>query len=199
MRNACNLLAEALLAEAKSLRRGFGVALAALLLALLTVAGCSHASSQTFGNKPVAVEAFSIDEPYYPWAMTFSQNGSLLAVEPDILHPRGIHIWDLKTRRLLQTLSTDHRGSNGGGPRLVFSSDGRWLTACLDEPVILRVWDTQSWRSQPEPFAETPHAGGCKGLVLDRNNDRLLMANGDGQLTARDAPGFKEAWLIQPE
>jgi WD40 repeat protein len=95
----------------------------------------------------------------------------------------GVYIFETATGKLVRRLGK----LNGDVERLVFSPDGQYLAAALDDGAGLRIWKSDNW----SPIFEDTNYGGSNvyGAAFDRGNALYTVAF-DGFLR-RYAPGFK--------
>ncbi len=117
--------------------------------------------------KPYAV----LKESFYPSSVAWSANGRYIA-DTGILTPL-IHIWDVRTKRIVQTLSL--KGQSDGYHALAWSPDGRYLAVCTNTKTLdATVWNTQTWQVAAKLFG--PPVGACESPVFSPRGRYLAVA-----------------------
>jgi WD40 repeat protein len=87
---------------------------------------------------------FQLKSPRYAYSVTFSPEGSLLAVEDDTT----VHLLEPASLKELRTLDRPI------GRHLAFSPDGRWLASSGGNPLLV-VWDIRTWAATRSGFNES--------------------------------------------
>jgi len=101
---------------------------------LLAVAGedrAIHLLETSTGND---LRQFQVKDPHYATSVSFSPDGTLLAVQYD----STVRVLEAPSLRELHTLQRPI------GRRVVFSPDGRFIASSGAEPLLM-VWDTRTW------------------------------------------------------
>lgn len=128
--------------------------------------------------KPYAVlkeQEFPYSQSFYPTSVAWSADGRYIA-DTGILTPL-IHVWDVKTRRIVQTLSFN--GQSDGYHAMAWSPDGRYLAVCANTgPVMTGIWDTRTWQLVAK--LPTPHRRdmACQSPAFSPDSRYLAVATG---------------------
>lgn len=117
--------------------------------------------------KPYAV----LLESFYPTSVVWSPDGKYVA-DTGIL-TQTIHIWNVQSKHIVQTLSTG--GFNSGYHAMAWSPDGRYLAVCANTKTLaVTVWSANTWQ-----IAKTiSNDSACESLTFSSDGDFLAVALG---------------------
>jgi WD40 repeat protein len=119
--------------------------------------------------KPYAV----LHESFYPTSVAWSPDGKYVA-DTGIL-TQTIHIWNVQTKRTVQTLSAG--GFNSDYHAMTWSPDGKYLAVCTNTQLLrVTVWDVEQRTPMIKIYG--PKYRACESVAFDSTGKFLAVGTG---------------------